>query len=362
MNSDKSSIRKIIHLDMDAFYASVEQRDFAHLRGQPVAVGWEAKRSVVCAASYEARKFGVRSAMPAKIARKKCPQLIFVKPRFDAYKKVSLQIQDIFHRYTDLVEPLSLDEAYLDVTESKSSLDSATAIAQQIKQDIWTETALTASAGVSYCKFLAKIASDINKPNGIFVIKPHEAQNFIAQLPIGKFYGIGQKTATQLNSMGIFKGQDLLQRSKEELESRFGKSGTFFYNMVRGIDHRAVVNHRVAKSIGSESTFDEDTQDVEVLKQKLAGITEDLLYDVERKQIKAKTLTLKIKYHDFVQNTRSKTLPKTISPQHVLSCGIDLLMQSPLLKPVRLLGLQLSNFQDEASLNPSEAFQLSFDF
>ncbi len=346
---------------MDAFFAAVEQRDSAQLQGKPVAVGWEMSRSVVCAASYEARKYGVRSAMPAKLARKKCPQLIFVKPRFSVYQDVSRQIRRIFERYTDLIEPLSLDEAYLDVTEPKTDHSSATDIAEQIKADIWQEMRLTASAGVSYCKFLAKIASDINKPNGIYIIRPHQARGFLDQLPIAKFYGVGRKTAAKMNSMGIFNGADLHRRNLEELQSKFGKAGTFYYNVVRGIDERPVVSHRIAKSIGTETTFASDLTDEQELLTEIEYLAKELLHDVQQKSIKAKTLTLKIKYHDFVISTRSKTYPFFIDEQTLTRCGAELLLQAPLPKAIRLLGLQLSNFQYEDMLLNNN-LQLSLDF
>ena len=292
----KISMRKIIHIDMDAFYASVEQRDDPALRGKPVAVGGSSNRGVVAAASYEARKFGIRSAMASKIAAQQCPNLIFVHPNFEKYKAVSKQVMSIFHRFTDLVEPLSLDEAYLDVTKNKMDIPLATDVAQQIKQLIKEETDLTASAGVSYCKFLAKIASGHKKPDGLFVISPSMASSFIEQLPIGEFYGIGKVTAAKMQQLGIRTGKDLKALAKDKITSLFGeKSGDYYYKIARGIDDRPVEPDRIRKSIGAEETFENDLADIEVMKEKLEDIAVDVSRRCLRNNTAGKTIRLKIK-------------------------------------------------------------------
>ena len=293
---------------MDAFYASVEQLDNPELKGKPVAVGGSRERGVVAAASYEARKYGVRSAMPSQVAKRKCSDLIFVKPRFARYKEISDQIGSVFLEYTDLVEPLSLDEAYLDVTYTKKGKPSATLIAQEIRQRIFEETKLTASAGVSYNKFLAKVASDVNKPNGIFVVPPGKAQEFIDNLEIRKFYGIGKVTAGMLNKMGIWFGRDLKQIDRFELVRLFGKSGNYYYDICRGEDHRLVEPFRERKSVGAEQTFFTDIFLEKELENELLQIVEYLWERYQRSGAKAKTLTLKYKYADFEQHTRSNTI------------------------------------------------------
>jgi DNA polymerase-4 len=342
-------IRKIIHVDMDAFYASVEQRDRPELKGLPVAVGGERQRGVVAAASYEARKFGVHSAVSSKVARMKCPQLIFVKPDFEKYKAVSRQIREIFYSYTDLVEPLSLDEAFLDVTFAKRGKPSATLIARDIKKEIMEVTGLTASAGVSYNKFLAKVASDVKKPNGLFVITPDQAEAFLEELDISKFFGIGKVTAQRLNEIGVFKGADLKRIERNELVRMFGKAGSYYYDIVRGIDDRPVEPHRERKSLGAEHTFESDITDPEELKQRLELIADDVARRVEKAGVSGKTITLKVKFEDFEQITRSKTTLIFIdSREQLLSSGLDLLTKEfPLPKGVRLLGLTLSNFYHE---------------
>ena len=292
--------RKIIHIDMDAFYASVEQHDFPELKGKPLAVGG-GMYGVVAAASYEARKFGVRSAMPGKTALEKCPQLIVVKPRFQRYKEISQQIRKIFYEFTDLVEPLSLDEAYLDVTENKKNMESANDIAREIRKRIFEETGLTASAGISINKFLAKVASDYNKPNGQKTIHPTQILDFMEDLPIEKFFGIGKVTANKMHELHIFKGSDLKKKSLDDLIKLFGKSGNYYYNVVRGIHNSEVKPHRIQKSVAVEETFWENLLDEEAVFKQLKIISEELEIRLSKKEIKGKSLTLKIKYKDFTQ-------------------------------------------------------------
>ena len=345
---------------MDAFYASIEQRDNPNLRGKPVAVGGEWKRGVVAAASYEARKFGVRSAMPSVTAKKQCPSLIFVKPRFNVYKEVSRQIRNIFFEYTNLVEPLSLDEAFLDVTENKKNMPLATDIAREIKQKIKEETGLTASAGVSVNKFLAKVASDYDKPDGLFVIKPHEAEAFVEKLEIEKFFGIGKVTAEKMHRLGIHIGSDLKKYSLDELIRLFGKAGNFFYNISRVTDDRPVNPHRIRKSMGAESTFETDLVSMQEILYELKNIENELLRRMEKNQVQGRTLTLKVKFEDFEQITRSKSLQETFSPESIHSTSVELAgsvhYQN---KGVRLLGLTLSNFENE---NEPGASQLEIEF
>jgi len=355
-------LRKIIHIDMDAFYASVEQRDFPEYRGKPVVVGGDPNsRSVVSTASYEARKFGIHSAMPTSKAKRLCPHAIFVFPRFSAYKTVSRQINEIFHEFTDLVEPLSLDEAYLDVTENKKGIASATQVAKEIKKRIFEVTELTASAGVAAIKFIAKIASGMNKPNGLTVITPNEAEKFLEELPIGKFYGIGEATEKKMLSLGIRSGKDLKQFTQSELIRHFGKSGSFYYNIVRGDDFREVEPYRTRKSIGAENTFSVDILDKPTLIAELNDIA-DVLWDrVERSGAKGKTLTLKIKYDDFESITRSISFKNSIdSKEIIIKFGQELLQNSEAgNRKIRLLGLSISNLigKDEEDLN-----QLKFSF
>ncbi len=351
-------MRKIIHIDMDAFYASVEQRDNPHLRGKPVVVGSPKARGVIAAASYEARKYGVRSAMPAKLALKKCKDLIFVSHRLGVYQAVSVQIHDIFQRYTDIIEPLSLDEAFLDVTHNKTGQRSATLIAEEIRTAIWQELNLTASAGVSYNKFLAKIASDWNKPNGIFTIIPSKAQSFIDDLPIEKFFGVGPRTAEKMHSLKIFKGEDLKTFEQVELIRHFGKTGTYYYRIARGIDNREVQAHRVRKSIGAERTFSEDFNSHQDLSVKLMQITDELWNRVERKKQYGRTITLKVKFADFKQITRSESFSNPVQDKVYLEQKLlELLAKIDVKEGVRLLGGSVSNFPDENS-----PVQLSFDF
>lgn len=345
---------------MDAFYASIEQRDNPALRGKPVAVGYSGQRGVVAAASYEARKFGVRSAMPSVVALRKCPNLIFVPARFDVYHEVSDVIHQLFTDYTDLVEPLSLDEAFLDVTINKKNIPSATLIAREIRQRIKEETNLTASAGISFNKFLAKIASDYNKPNGMFTIKPEDAEKFVEELRIERFFGIGKVTATKMHEMGIYTGADLKQHSEEDLVAAFGKAGLSYYLYARGIDNREVEPERIRKSLGAENTFLEDIGDIHSLRRELNEIRETLWERILESEFYGKTVTLKIKYADFQQITRSTTVPyqiKTIDT--LIGISEDLLLLIDLNeKKVRLLGLTISN----ATTEDSKYIQLKIPF
>lgn len=338
--------RKIIHIDMDAFYAAVEQRDFPNYRGVPLAVGGSStQRGVIATASYEARAFGVKSAMSTYKALKLCPHLIVVPGRFEAYKAVSQQIRTIFADYTNDIEPLSLDEAYLDVTGESARSPSATLLAYEIKQRIWKETGLRASAGVSYNKFLAKVASDYNKPNGLCVIPPHKAQPFIETLPIGRFYGIGQKTEPKLKALGIHTGADLKALSLAQLEELFGKSAEFYYQLVRGQDNRPVETEWVRKSVGAETTFSQDLRQPEAMLQALNKLAEEVLTWNHRHQNYGRTLTLKVKYADFHQVTRSRTQAQPYQTLEILQKTLGELL--PLTKagpqhPVRLLGVSVS--------------------
>ncbi|GAB3341377.1 DNA polymerase IV [Larkinella ripae] len=344
---EQPAIRKIIHIDMDAFYASVEQRDRAELRGKPVAVGGSSQRGVVAAASYEARQFGVRSAMASTVALRKCPELIFVKPRFDVYKAVSGEIRAIFAEYTPLIEPLSLDEAYLDVTENLPNIASATQIAQEIRAKIREKTQLTASAGVSYNKFLAKLASDFRKPNGQYVIKPAQGLAFVETLTVGQFHGIGRVTAAKLNQLGIFTGWDLRQQSEAFLKQHFGKAGSYYYTIARAIDNRPVTPDRLRKSIGSENTFEQDLSTEPELWAGLEPLLDSVWRLSERLQVVGRTVTLKVKFADFEQITRSRTLTGPVVQKAVLDrVGAELLHTLfPLPKGVRLLGITLSNLE-----------------
>ena len=352
-------MRKIIHVDMDAFYAAVEQRDDPALRGKPVAVGGGGARGVVMAASYEARRYGVRSAMPGFQARRLCPELIFVRTRFDAYEAASRQIRQIFRSYTELVEPLSLDEAYLDVTLPKRGPPSATAIAAAIKRDIRAATQLTASAGVSFNKFLAKIASALHKPDGLTVIRPEQAAAFIAQLPIERFFGIGPKTAERMKALGIHNGADLTACSEDELVHRFGKVGRHYFRIVRGQDERAVQPDRPYKSIGAERTFDRDLGDPAAMLERLRPIAEQVAERMTAADSFGRTVTLKIKHRDFTLTTRQHTLSDWVhSAEELLALAAWLLHHpEPPRRPVRLLGLSVSNF----ALAPSAPRQLSLE-
>lgn len=359
---EQPTLRKIIHVDMDAFYASVEQLDFPEYRGKPLAVGGSRERGVVSAASYEARKFGVRSAMSSAQAVKLCPDIIFVKGRFDRYKEISKQMHEIFKRYTDLIEPLSLDEAYLDVTENKKNIFFATQIAIEIRKAIKDEIGLTASAGVSFNKFLAKIASDLNKPDGLAIITPDKAEKFIDQLEIQKFFGIGKVTAAKMMNHGIFTGADLKSKDLEYLSKHFGKSGSYYYNMVRLQDNRTVNPNRIRKSVGCENTFFEDIDNEKEMLQKLEKLTLELERRMKKSKAKGKTLTLKVKYHDFTVNTRSKTFPFYISKGHNIRDGWQQIMDEHklMIKPIRLLGLSISNL--ERNRVQKKYKQLKFEF
>lgn len=337
--------RKIIHIDMDAFYASVEQRDNPELRGKPVAVGGSSGRGVVAAASYEAREYGVRSAMPSVTAKRRCPDLIFVRARFDIYRAVSNQIRGIFRSYTDLVEPLSLDEAYLDVTAYRK-LPTATAIAEEIRARVKEATGLTCSAGVSYNKFLAKIASDQNKPDGICVVTPKQGPAFVARLPVRRFHGVGPKTAEKMQRLGIETGADLRAQSREFLAAHFGKSAGYYYRAARGIDDRAVRPNRIRKSLGAERTYGEDLRDRAAMVAKLEEIA-DTVWDRARKSGSfGRTVTLKLRYSDFETPTRARSLAAPVaSRDELLAIGIDLLdTLIPDPRGVRLLGLTMSGF------------------
>ncbi len=353
--------RKIIHVDMDAFYASVEQMDNPLLRGKPIAVGGSENRGVVAAASYEARKFGVRSAISGVMAKKNCPELIFVKPRFDRYKEISTKIQKIFREYTDLVEPLSLDEAYLDVTINKKGNPSATVLAQEIRQRIFNEVGLTASAGISVNKFVAKIASDYNKPNGQKTVNPDEVISFLEELPIRKFHGVGKVTTEKMYQLGIFTGLELKSKSLEFLEKHFGKSGNFYYHVVRGIHNSEVKSDRITKSVAAEHTFDVNLSSEIFMIEKLELIAAALEKRLKRYNVAGKTVTLKIKYSDFSQQTRSKTLPYFISDKAlIIEVVKELLYQERMKDSVRLLGISLSNLNTEEK--KFVVVQLKFDF
>ena len=359
--SETPPIRKIIHVDMDAFYASVEQMDHPDLRGKPVAVGGNEIRGVVSAASYEARKFGVRSALSGALAKKYCPDLIFVKPRFDRYKEISLKIRKIFHDYTDLVEPLSLDEAYLDVTHNKKGNPSASLIAEEIRLRILNEVGLTASAGISVNKFIAKVASDVNKPNGQKTVSPDEVISFLEQLPIRKFYGVGKVTAEKMYQLGIFTGIDLKSKPIEFLEKHFGKSGTYYFYVVRGIHNSEVKPNRITKSVAAEHTFDENLTSEIFMQERLEKIAAELDRRLKKQKIAGKTVTLKIKYSDFTQQTRSKTLPYFIADKSLLFDTVkELLFQERMKDSVRLLGISLSNLNTE--IKKTIVVQLKFDF
>ena len=351
-------MRKIIHIDMDAFYASVEQRDNPELRGLPVAVGGGGHRGVITTASYEARTFGVRSAMPGFKARRLCPDLIFVKTRFDAYKVASRQIRDVFSRYTDLIEPLSLDEAFLDVTAPKQGGAIATEIARAIKADILDETALTASAGVSYNKFLAKIASDLNKPDGLAVIRPDQAEAFIATLPVERFFGVGPVTARKMKENDIQTGLDLRERSEEDLVRLFGKVGRHYHRIARGIDDREVKPNRPNKSIGAETTFDTDLTDTTAMLERLKPLADRVIERAATANAHGHTATLKIKYRDFSITTRQRTLEQPVEDADELMTLAAWLIEhpEPPAMPVRLIGISLSGFEAAA-----ESRQLSFD-
>jgi len=347
--------RKIIHIDMDAFYASVEQRDNPELQGKPVAVGG-GHRGVVAAASYEARKYGVRSAMPSVTARRRCPELIFVKPRFDVYRAVSQQIRAIFADYTDLIEPLSLDEAYLDVTEDRRSLGSARAIAEEIRSRIRAETRLTASAGVSYCKFIAKLASDHNKPDGLCVIPPGKGPAFVATLPVKRFHGVGPVTAAKMEKLGILTGADLAAWPIEQLEAHFGSSGRWYWRIARGIDEREVKSDRPYKSVSAERTFDVDYMEADDLRRELARVAGYAWQRIERSQVQGRTVTLKVKFGDFSLITRSKSFSAPIADFAAFEAAGMALLDGllPVKKGIRLLGLGLHSIIEQQESAPRQ--------
>lgn len=340
----ESAYRKIIHIDMDAFYASVEQLDFPELKGKPIAVGGGEIRGVVSAASYEARKYGVKSAMSGALAKKNCPELIFVKPRFDRYKEISRIIRSIFLEYTDLVEPLSLDEAFLDVTINKKNAQSATLLASEIRAKIYEKTGLTASAGISVNKFLAKIASDYNKPNGQKTINPDEISDFLDRLDVKRFFGIGKKTADKMYHLGIFTGADLKSKSLEFLEIHFKNSGSHYYQISRGISNSIVVPDRLPKSLGAERTFENNITSEVFLEDKLRWIAQEVSLRLKKRDVSGKTITLKLKYSDFTLQTRSMSYPYFINDEAILfEEAKKLLYQSGLNNSVRLIGIQVSN-------------------
>jgi DNA polymerase IV len=356
---ENKSCRKIIHIDMDAFYASVEQRDNPQLRGKPIAVGGspEGRGGVVATCSYEARKFGVRSAMPSKKALQLCPHIIFIRPRFDVYKEVSRQVREIFGRYTDIIEPLSLDEAYLDVTEDKLGIGSAIDIAGLIKKAIKEELNLTASAGVSVNKFVAKIASDMQKPDGLTFIGPSKVESFVESLDIEKFYGVGKVTAEKMKSMNIRRGADLKKLTEKELVHEFGKVGRFYYQIVRGIDDRPVEPNQETKSIGAEDTFPKDLTTIEEMNSELAKIAPIVYRRLQEHELKGRTITVKIKYSDFKIITRSKSFQEPMDDlPTIVNTAKELLMLTNLNDVrIRLLGISLSNFKGKA---PSKKKQL----
>lgn len=357
------SLRKIIHIDMDAFYASVEQMDAPELKGKPIAVGGNAERGVIAAASYEARKFGVRSALSSYTAKKYCPDLIFVPPRFDRYKEISSQIRAIFLSYTDLVEPLSLDEAFLDVTENKLGRKSATLIAQEIRGRILKEVGLTASAGISINKFVAKIASDYHKPNGQKTVTPKEVPAFLEGLEIRKFHGVGKVTTEKMYTLGIFTGADLKLKSLGFLETHFGKSGAFYYNVVRGVHNSPVKPNRIPKSIGAERTFSENLSSEIYILDRLDAIAEELSKRLHKQKLAGKTVTLKLKYSDFNVQTRSKTLTYFIaSKELILETASELLFQNALENSVRLVGISFSNLNTESVKKSTDTKPASVQF
>ena len=368
---DDLPIRKIIHIDMDAFYASVAQMDNPELKGRPIAVGGGGKRGVISAASYEARKFGVKSAMSGRLAEKLCPDLIFVRTDFARYSEISKKVKSIFYDYTDLVEPLSLDEAYLDVTENKKGLPSATLLAQEIRARIYDEVGLTASAGISINKFIAKVASDYNKPNGQKTVNPEDVLQFLEDLDIRKFYGVGKVTAEKMYLKGIFTGKDLKAKSLEYLDKNFGKSGRYYFYVVRGIHNSEVKPNRIRKSLAAERTFSENLSSEIFMLEKLEHIAEEVSKRLDKSKVAGKTVTLKIKYSDFTLQTRSKTLPYYVSDKAViLETAKDLLYQDKLNNSVRLLGISLSNLNTDKSSfakasenkEKSVSVQLKFQF
>ena len=356
MSQTESPQREVIHVDMDAFYASVEQRDNPSLRGRPVAVGGSRARGVVAAASYEARTFGVKSAMPSVTASRRCPDLVFVSPRFDVYQAVSRQIRAIFADYTDLIEPLSLDEAYLDVTRDIRELGSARAIAEEIRARIKADTGLTASAGVSYNKFIAKLASDQNKPDGLCVIPPHKGAAFVARLPVRRFHGVGPVTAAKMERLGIMTGADLREQPIDMLRANFRSSAGYLFNAARGVDNRPVRVNRASKSVGAERTFDRDYSDREDLVAQLDRVADAAWVRIDRHHVRGRTVTLKMRYSDFHTITRARSFPTPVADKAAfLAAGIGLLeTQLPVDSGIRLLGLTLSSISDEDEIETVE--------
>lgn len=348
--------RKIIHVDMDAFYASVEQRDNPDLRGKPVAVGGSRERGVVAAASYEARKFGVRSAMPSVTAKRQCPDLIFVKPRFEVYKAVSQQIRDIFAEHTTIIEPLSLDEAYLDVTENLQSIPLARDVALAIRAKIKEVTGLNASAGISYNKFLAKLASDHRKPNGQYVITPEMGPSFVETLPVGKFHGIGPATSARMNSLGLHTGLDMRNQTLEFMQANFGKSGAYYYWISRGVDEREVRANRVRKSVGAENTFSSDLTEFEAMLAELQPLIDKVWRHCEDKGVYGRTVTLKVKFADFELISRSRTVANSVVRRSDLAKVTTESLRGlfPMKKAVRLLGVSVSGFVGEETDDPAQ--------
>jgi len=353
--------RKIIHVDMDAFYAAVEQRDFPELKGRPVIVGGQPdSRGVVATCSYEARKFGIHSAMPCSRAYQLCPQGVFVRPRFSAYKQASEDIHSIFREFTEMIEPLSLDEAYLDVTHVDLCEGSASLMAKEIRKKIFQKTKLTASAGISYNKFLAKLASDVNKPCGQFLIKPGNAETFLSSFPIGKFYGVGKVTEKKMQENGINTGEDLKQKSMQELAEVFGNSAEYYFDIARGIDDREVVSHRIRKSLGAENTFQKDLDDFDEMLEQLKLLAVETLDNLSRRDLMAHTVTIKVKYADFKQVTRSYTSETTVSVKDKVFELLPILLgrTDAKVKKVRLLGVSFSNLLDGASQIRGEQLSL----
>ena len=352
-----SEHRRIIHFDMDAFFASIEQRDFPEYAGKPIVVGGKpGERGVVATCSYEARPFGVHSAMPSSTAARLCPQAVFVKPRFEVYRQVSVRIKEIFHRYTDLVEMLSLDEAYLDVSASAADMNAARNLAYQVKKQVLAQTKLTVSAGVSYNKFLAKIASDMDKPDGCYLISPSDGLDFVARLPISRFHGIGKVTQKRMQKMGIENGLDLRRCTREVLVQTFGKAGNYYYDASRGVDHREVVSERPRKSIGAETTFRKDLLKKEAIKEKLKQPATKVARTLATRNLSGRTVTLKIKYADFQKITRSHTLDHPLTGlKEMWSILHELLQKTEIGKrPVRLLGVSVSNLCASSSLHQEQ--------
>ncbi|MCR5573899.1 MAG: DNA polymerase IV [Bacteroidaceae bacterium] len=355
---------KIIHVDMDQFFAAVEQLDQPELKGKPIVVGHDAERGVVSTASYEARKFGVHSAQSIQVAKRLCPQLIIIEPHFQRYKEVSMQLHEIFHEYTDLIEPISLDEAFLDVTENKKGMELAMDIAREIKQRIYDTTGLTASAGVSYCKFLAKIASDWRKPNGLTVIHPDRALDFIAKLKIEKIWGIGEKTAEKMHRMGIYTGLDLRNASLGWLTQEFGKMGQVFYDFARGIDERPVISEWERKSVSCEQTFEKDIHEQSAVIIELYHTVLELVGRIAKNNFEGRTLTLKVKFKDFKQITRSVTADHILrTKEDILPLAKQLLRQVEYKShPIRLLGLGVSNQRNDTPPDKPRWIELEIDF